>query len=358
MAVYKIFPTKDASIYSYYPTKNTGLDEILDISLYKSVENEGEVSRALLSFSNTDITDILSNKVGAANYKTYLKLYLANASEVPLDYTLYCYPISGSWNMGVGRAANIPATTDGVSWKYRDNSSGSIFTSSVANATNAYNGTNIGGGSWWTGSNLIFTQSFNYSTNKDIELDVTNAISSGYYQNGFIIKHSSSLEFNTGSSFETKYFSTDTHTIYPPCLEFRWNDFIYSAGSLTTVQSDNIIISLSNNKKEYQEDSVNRFRVNTRDKFPTRVFQTSSVYLNNKVLPTSSYYAVKDIKTEEFVIDFDNIFTKLSADLNGNYFDLYMGGLQPERYYQILVKSVISGSTIILEDNNYFKVIR
>jgi hypothetical protein len=358
MAVYKIFPTKDASIYSYYPTKNSGLDEILDISLYKSIENAGEVSRALLAFSNTEITDILSNKIGSSNYKAYLKLYLANASEIPLDYTLYCHPISSSWNMGIGRAANIPATTDGVSWKYKDTLSGSIFTSSVANATNTYNGTNIGGGSWWTGSNLIATQSFNYTTNKDIELDITNTISSSFYQNGFIIKHSSSLEFSTSSTFELKYFSTDTHTIYPPCLEFRWNDFSYSTGSSTTVQSDNIVISLSNNKKEYQEDSVNRFRVNTRDKFPTRTFQTSSLYLNSKLLPTSSYYAVKDIKTEEFVIDFDTTFTKLSCDPTGNYFDLYMNGLQPERYYSILIKSIISGSTVIHEDNNYFKIIR
>jgi hypothetical protein len=80
--------------------------------------------------------------------------------------------------------------------------------------------------------------------------------------------------------------------------------------------------------------------------------------LNNKVLPTSSYYAVKDIKTEEFVIDFDTTYTKLSADTTGNYFDLYMNGLQPERYYQILIKSVISGSTVVFEDNNYFKVVR
>jgi len=358
MAVYKLFPTKDASIYSYYPTKNSGLDEILDISLYKSIEDTSEVSRALLAFSNTEISDLLTNKIALSNYKAYLKLYLANASEIPLDYTLYCYPISGSWDMGVGRVANVPSTTEGVSWKFRNTLSGSIFTSSVSNATNAYNGTNIGGGSWWTGSNLISTQSFNYASSKDIELDITNAISSSFYQNGFIIKHSSSLEFTTGSSFETKYFSTDTHTIYPPCLEFRWNDFSYSTGSLTTVQSDNIIISLFNNKKEYQEDSVNRFRVNVRDKFPVRVFQTSSLYTNNKVLPTSSYYAIKDIKTDEFVIDFDTTFTKLSADSSGNYFDLYMNGLQPERYYQILVKSVISGSTVVLEDNNYFKVIR
>jgi hypothetical protein len=195
-------------------------------------------------------------------------------------------------------------------------------------------------------------------SDKDIELDVTNAISSSYYSNGFIIKHSGSIEFNASYSFETKYFSTDTHTIYPPCLEIRWNDFTYSTGSLPTVQSDNIVITLSNNKGEYKEESVNRFRVNTRDKFPTRVFQTSSLYLNNKLLPTSSYYAVKDIKTEDIVIDFDNTFTKLSADASGNYFDLYMNGLQPERYYSILIKSVINGNVIILEDNNYFKIIR
>jgi hypothetical protein len=358
MAVYKIFPTKDASIYSYYPTKNAGLDEILDISLYESIESTAEVSRALLAFSNTEITDILSNKIGSSNYKAYLKLYLANASEIPLDYTLYCHPISGSWDMGIGRVANVPSTTVGVSWKYRNNSSGSIFTSSVANATNAYNGSNIGGGSWWTGSNLVTTQSFNYTTNKDIELDVTNTISSSYYQSGFIVKHSSSLEFSTSSIFELKYFSTDTHTIYPPCLEFRWNDFLYSTGSLLTVNSDNIFISLANNKGEFQEDSVNRFKINVRDKYPTRIFQTSSLYTNNKLLPSSSYYAVKDIKTEELVIDFDTTFTKLSANSNGNYFDLYMGGLQPERYYSILIKSIISGSTVVYEDSNFFKIIR
>jgi hypothetical protein len=358
MAVYKIFPTKDASIYSYYPTKNAGLDEILDISLYESIESTGEVSRILLAFSNTEISDLLTNKITPSTYKAYLKLYLANASEIPLDYTLYCHPISGSWDMGIGRAANVPSTTNGVSWKYRDILSGSLFNSYIANSTSSYNGNNIGGGSWWTGSNLVATQSFNYITNKDIELDVTNAISSSYYQNGFIIKHSSSLEFSTSSTFELKYFSTDTHTIYPPCLEFRWNDFSYSTGSLSTIQSDKVLISLSNNKGEFQEDSVNRFRVNVRDKFPTRTFQTSSLYLNNKLLPTSSYYAIKDIKTEEFIIDFDSTFTKLSADLTGNYFDLYINGLQPERYYSIIIKSIISGSTIVHEDNNYFKVIR
>jgi hypothetical protein len=32
MAVYKIFPTQDATLYSAYPTMNTGLDAILEVS--------------------------------------------------------------------------------------------------------------------------------------------------------------------------------------------------------------------------------------------------------------------------------------------------------------------------------------
>ena len=32
MAIYKIFPTADATMYSRFPIKNTGLDEILEVS--------------------------------------------------------------------------------------------------------------------------------------------------------------------------------------------------------------------------------------------------------------------------------------------------------------------------------------
>jgi hypothetical protein len=74
-------------------------------------------------------------------------------------------------------------------------------------------------------------------------------------------------------------------------------------------------------------------------------------------LPSSSYFAIKDLDTNEFVIDFDTQFTKLSADANGSYFNLYMNGLQPERYYKILIKTIIDGATLVLDDNNYFKVV-
>jgi hypothetical protein len=69
-------------------------------------------------------------------------------------------------------------------------------------------------------------------------------------------------------------------------------------------------------------------------------------------------YAIKDLDTNEFVVDFDPKFTKISCDpIKGNYFDVYMNGLEPERYYKILIQTTISGSTIVKDDNYYFKIV-
>jgi hypothetical protein len=363
MAVYKIFPEKSATLYSYYPDKNTGLDEILEISTFLSSDNTNEVSRAIIKFPTDQINDIITNKVSGSNYDAYLKLYLANASSIPVDYTLFSHPISGSWEKGTGRESNSPETTNGASWRYRNQLSGSTwFSTFPTGTTGSYTGSNLGGGLWYTSSLYQSTQSFTYITSKDIEIKVSNTVnawmSSSISNNGFILKHSSSFEFTTQSKFELKYFSENTHTIYPPCLEIRWNDFSYSTGSLPTVTSDLIVASILNNKNEYQQDSVQRFRINIRDKYPARSFQTSSVYLNNKLLPTASYWSIKDLDTEEIVIDYDTTYTKISADSTSNYFDVYMNGLEPERYYKLLFKTVVNGNTIVMDDNYYFKVIR
>jgi hypothetical protein len=53
MAVFKIFPQQDATIYSYYPAKNAlELMKYLEVSLYSNVASQtGEVSRALIQIS-------------------------------------------------------------------------------------------------------------------------------------------------------------------------------------------------------------------------------------------------------------------------------------------------------------------
>ena len=369
MAVYKIFPEKTATLFSYYPTMNTGLDEILELSTFKSINGTNEVSRPIIKFPSSEISDVFTNKVGTASFDCYLKLYLANASSIPLNYTIFSHPLAADWNMGTGRAANLPITTDGASWEYTNELSGSVWFNPLSfpsGQTGSYqSGSNIGGGLWYTSSAYQATQSFGFNSSKDIELKVTNTVSASYTNiipnYGFILKHSSSIEFTTSSKFETKYFSGTTHTIYPPALEIRWNDFTYNAGSQSVMDSDLYYASLGNNKNMYQQDSVQRFNIKVRAKYPSRTFQTSSFSyaLVNYALPSSSYWSIVDLDSEEIVVDYDTTYTKISCDTSGSYFNVYMNGLEPERYYKLLFKSTLSnGEVIVFDENYYFKVIR
>jgi hypothetical protein len=176
---------------------------------------------------------------------------------------------------------------------------------------------------------------------------------------GFIVRQDPSQEFLPlpNNQITLKYFSVDTHTIYPPQLEFKWDDFKWETGSLSVITGSNIYASLDNNPGFFFSESVQRFRINARPQFPQRSFQTSSIYTTQYYLPEGSLYAVKDLDTNEFVIDFDSTYTKISADASGSYFDLYMNGLEPQRYYTILLQTTSGGSTIVLDNNYSFKVI-
>lgn len=342
MAIFKIFPEKDSSIYSEFPNANMGIDEILEINAYKNTTGVSHVVRSLIKFSQSDILNTINNKV-SGSFEVYLRLYLANSEEVPSEFTIYSYPVSKSWEMGLGRKSILPENEDGVTWTSRSLSELWDITGSTF-----YN-------------NIAASQSFVYNDSKDLNFKVTNIINqwtSSIPNEGFLLKHSSSLEYNTNNDISLMYFSKDTHTIYPPCLEFKWNDISFSTGSSTVVSNTNIIVNLTENKGIYNQNSVHKFKLNTRDKYPTRTFQTSSVYLNYKLLPSHSYWAIRDLNTKEMVIDFDENFTKLGCDGTNNYFNLYMDGLEPERYYEILVKTNIGGEVLVFDDNFYFKVIR
>ena len=363
MAVYKIFPEKDATLYSISPSENTGLDEILELStIYDNQVTYA--SRPVIQFNQDEITDIISNKISGSAWQSNLRLFLARASNIPLNYTLYSYPISGSWNMGTGHYQDSPEAIDGVSWKYRTASGSSAWSLSsfAAGVTGSYPVLQPGGGTWYTSS--VASQSFSYITSKDINLNVTNTVnlfvSGTISNNGFIIKKDDSVEFSSEDAFDLKYFSVDTHTIYPPCLEFKWNDFTtVLTGSLTSsiVTTSDFKLTLPNNSGYFHEGSISKIRINARPKYPTRTYSTSSIYTTNYFLPTASYYAIKDLDTNEFVVDFDTTYTKISADSTSNYFTIYMNGLEPERYYKFLIKTVIDGQTIISDDSYYFKVI-
>tara|TARA_R110001606_G_scaffold155474_1_gene297705 strand:- start:2224 stop:3360 length:1137 start_codon:yes stop_codon:yes gene_type:complete len=375
MAVYKLFPTKDASIYTENISMNTGLDQIAEASTY-IYQGDPHISRYLIDFSTSEISDIINNKISGSSFKTYLNSYAATVTGLNTNTKLYSYPISGSWDMGTGHFRNSPITSNGVSWKYQAYSGSTEWaTSSFNTYSTASYSTKIGGGTWYTGSNLglnvVHSQSFNYSDNIDISLDVTNTINTwnsnsidsnnGFPNNGFIIKQGPIDEFNISlnNSHTFRYFSIDTNTIYPPQLEFRWDDYIFNTGSSTNtiLSKAESFINIYNNTGIYYPESIARFRLAAIPKYPDREFITSSYYTQNYYLPEEvSSYAIKDTDTNEFVINFDSSYTKISADETSSYFDVYMSGLEPERYYTVLIKTKLDNTTKVFDENVLFKV--
>lgn len=366
MSVYKIFPSKDATIYSGLPTINTGRDEILEISSINSsnaigvTEGYDDIRRTLIQFDDSDLSTL--SEFNDKPFKTYLRLFLADAANLSQNYTIECYPIYQDWVMGTGKFPDSPNPKNGASWytagAYKQ---GPAWNSSSADQSYLYT---TGGGTW----NAMYSasQTFNYIASKDLKLDVTDIVTewfSGSIPNhGFLLKLTGSIELYASSSLETKFFSMDTHTIYPPCLEMRWDDSVFNTGSTNfgVVELDDFILLAENNLGDYKEDNKYRFKFRARDRFPARNFTTSSEYLNWKFLPSQSYWAIQDYKTKEMIVDFDNQFTKLSADSNGNYFTLYTNGLQPERSYKILIKTQLANTNeeIVIDNDIIFKVVR
>ncbi len=381
MAVYKIFPLQDATMYSRYPNMNTGIDAILEISnLNPSTIGTPVVARPLIQFDQSQINSVINTlNTGSTAISASLKAFIADANGVVMQSEIYTYPVSGSWNNGSGEYLDNPSTINGVSWGYRANSGSSpwLLDNFTENVTGSYIAASPGGGNWYTASsdtnlNLEYSQSFNLRTTKDINMDVTDIVKTWYSSsnsipgiytqienNGFILKWSDEIEFDSNLSIQPKmqFYSVDTNTIYPPQLEIKWRDYQYNQGTLQTINTPDVYLAIDNNQGIFYSESINQFRINCRPEFPARTFQTASIYTDNFALPTASYYAIKDLDTNEFVIDFDSEFTQISCDGTGSYFTLYMNGLEPERYYEILIQTTINGNTIVKDDQYYFKVV-
>tara|TARA_R110000824_G_scaffold18026_2_gene72114 strand:+ start:263 stop:1381 length:1119 start_codon:yes stop_codon:yes gene_type:complete len=370
MAVYRIFPEKDSFIFTEEPTGNAGKDEIIEVGGYPSKAGIGQTNRLLLKFADSDIDEVVANKVGGTNFSSSLHLYLAEASEIPSEYTIEVYPIytdGDGWDNGTGHFGDIPTNTTGVSWEYEKANETSPWTlTGFPNfVTASYTGSAPGGGNWYTASNgesMEFSQIHTLSSTNDININVTAAVKQIYsntlVNNGFIAKIQDSLEFNEQNAIRLKYFGSDTNTIYPPFLQISWDDTTYDQGELPLLTTDLATIDITNNRGTYPDIGKQRFRIAARPQYPTRAFTTSSVYLNNYALPSASYWGLRDENTEEMIVDFNTDFTKISCDSQGPFFDVYMDGLQPERYYRILIKTNLDTSTVVRDDQNIFKVVR
>lgn len=343
MAILKIFPEKDTTIYSSYPEKNAGMDSILELNndyFYRG-DNGLNPSRILIKFNTDEIRQAVNNIVNSSSFEFTLNLYTACNKSIPENYSIVANPIYQYWEQGEESfMSNNYSRSKGSNWVNRINYTSWSLSGLPAGVTSSYNNI-LGGGNWY--SDIECSQSFATNDMKDISMNVTpiinQFISNSIQNEGIILRVGNDYEFNNNYRYSFKFFSKDTHTIYPPHLELKWDDSIYQSGSKTPVSYESSpVLSISNNLGTFSSGDKYRFIITGRDRFPNRSFSTQSVYTETKILPETSYWCIKDSNTKEVVIDFDNNFTKISCNGIYNYFDIYMGSLQPNRYYDIILK--------------------
>ena len=371
-----IFPNQDTWVSSgssnvtgeSFKDQNFGRDQILEVK--KEFYNNAfdYPTRALVQFSGDEFTELskslsdgtipLPQTGSTVGSKFYLRLFEAEGNaEMTEEYKLAIRPISQSWTEGIGKFGDNPKVTNGCSWENRSNPIG---------------GTAI---TWANAGVTVLTvskseQSFS-NQSPDVNVEVTDMVNmwyEGQEENyGMLINFSGSQETDSETFGHLKFFSRNTHTIFSPKLEVRWDDSSFSTGNLTELTmsglTDNFLY-MKGLRESYKVGERVKFRVGARKRYIQKTFSNSVQTVTNSFITNGSgSYAIKDVATDEFIVPFEDStgtsYTKLSCDSNSNYFIQYLDGFYPDRVYKILLKLKYNdGQEQVFDDDFEFVVKR
>ena len=374
-----IFPSQDTWISSgsnritgeTERDQNFGRDQILEVKKEFYNFSFDYPTRALVEFNGDEFTELSKSIVdgtipqpSAHNSDTgariYLRLYEAegNSDFAETPYTLTFRPISQSWAEGTGKFGDNPKNIQGCSWENRTN----LIDGSISQA-------------WADAGVSVYpvSQSTKVFSNvsPDIDVEVTDMFRmwlNGEEENhGILISFNGAQETNDLIQAKLKFFSRNTHTIFSPKLEVRWDDSSFSTGSLNELTmsglTDNFLY-MKGLKESYKVGERVKFRVGARKRYIQKTFTNSVQTVTGSFITNGSgSYAIKDVATDEFIVPFEDStgtsYTKLSCDSDSNYFIQYLDGFYPDRVYKILLKlKYDDGQEQVFDDDFEFIVKR
>ena len=390
-----IYPTQTAWISSgshkltgkTFEDQNYGQDEILELKKEFYNFSFDYPTRVLLNFSGEALTEFsqsirpnknnLRRESDLSNIKYSLRLYEAEGNKnLSTEYTLAALPLSESWDEGSGKLGNNPKTTDGVSWLNRKNkpNAENALTWSVATGNNPHKlyGGNAITGSTTSGLRWDASQSFSYQS-PDVNMDVTRIIDSWFDKkisddvgnNGILLRFSGSQELDSETFGDLKFFSRNTHTIYAPRLEVKWDDHTIVTGSatgslqqLTMDGSEDHYVYPIGIRSHYKENERVKFRLGVRKQYIQKSFSTSVQTITGSFIPEGSgSYSIVDVATNETIIPFGT-YTSMSCDSTSPYFNQWLDGFFANRTYKILLKLKYNDNQErIFDEDIEFKVI-
>jgi len=367
------YAQSDSTLYQSAAAYNVGLDEILEIG--KRLDTDGETllkSRSVVKFDMTEISASLSKYSKTVNdCKFVMQLFTSHAKNLPSDYNVYAKLVGQNWINGTGFESD--PTIDGVSWTYPI--SASTWYSSSQNiqigSSTLYVSGSGAGGSWMFQSasggstaGLITSESFSYRTT-DINMNVTDSIKiwlsgsggASIPNYGFLLQFSDTDEADSAVAGYVRFFSRETHTIYVPKITMYWDDSTYSSGSMLPINLDSFS-TYTRVKPTYKDTEITKIRIYGRDRYPQKQPNNLFPFETVKALPPTTYYSITDALTNETIIPYDDIYTKVSCDSTSNFFYIDFNGFMPERYYRIELKIKSGFIENYITDQIYFKVVQ
>ena len=297
----------------------------------------------------------LSDAIGVASSLTNV-----SASYIDDSNTLV---LSGSV---AGTVGNVSITTSSISV---NNQTPFLLAGTTALA----DGTDTTSGISGNGPSILnISQSEQSFTNQspDVDVEITDMVNSwlnGTIDNyGMQIRFSGSQETDSETFGHLKFFSRNTHTIYSPKLEVRWDDSSFSTGELNELTmsglADNFLY-MKGLRESYKVGERVKFRVGARKRYIQKTFSNSvQTVTGSFITEGKGFYAIKDVATDEFIVPFEDnqdvSYTKLSCDSDSNYFIQYLDGFYPDRVYKILLKLKYDDGQEQIFDNDFEFIVK
>lgn len=200
-----------------------------------------------------------------------------------------------------------------------------------------------------------FSQSMNVSQAKRGTSSLT-----GIYSTSFAISSFDPLLYDQGNLtgsvvFDEIWSSSDQTVTY-----LSSSITIKKEGrSALSSQHQNLLVSVINLNKEYNENDIIKLRVFAEDRNRAITFVKTPLEKKSQVYH-NMHYRVRDFQTGNILIDFDKTYssTKLSTDTEGMYFTFYIDSLPKGRTYIFDFLIIQDGfDTIVTDAASKFRVV-
>jgi len=220
------------------------LFKLYDETPLLGVTGQTEISRALIKFDLQPLYDLTGTilDINSSNFKAYLQLFdVAGGNATPANFNIVAFPLSRSFDEGVGRDISVFNDLDRANFitASYSNSANNLWFTSGANSGGLLNSTDIdyiASGNLGSGVIDLFAKQNFVKGTEDLSMDVTTIVSATLAglipDKGFRLSYSSDEETDLKTRFVKRFASRHVvNSVLRPRLLVRFNDRIQDDGA-------------------------------------------------------------------------------------------------------------------------------